>query len=279
MSAASSASNRAANALRNGSGTASSSGRALGNSFVNGLRGVNARSAAHSVAASGEYGLRDYRGWYENAGRYVGYGFDDGLWSTRWTIYNTAEAIATNAANRMRRKLRIHSPSRVTMEIGGYFGEGFAIGISDSAKSVSNAVADMTAESLDATEEAAKFGKNVGKAYGNAIGDGFDGSKVASMLQDSENLARSTSASTFDGSSSRYTSHEGYPTTFETESAVSAMTKAMVQSAMTTGQLGGQQVNGGGDTTIVLRVGNEDLARAVVKGNESLARRGVVSLE
>lgn len=279
VSAASSASNRAANALRNGSGTASSSGRALGNSFVNGLRGVNARSAAHSVATSGENGLRDYRGWYENAGRYVGYGFDDGLWSTRWTIYNTAEAIATNAANMMRRKLRIHSPSRVTMEIGGYFGEGFAIGISDSAKSVSNAVADMTAESLDATEEAAKFGKNVGKAYGNAIGDGFDGSKVASMLQDSENLARSTSASTFDGSSNRYTSHEGYPTTFETETAVSAMTKAMVQSAMTTGQLGGQQVNGGGDTTIVLRVGNEDLARAVVKGNESLARRGVVSLE
>lgn len=279
VSAASSASNRAANAFRNGSGTASNSGRALGNSFKNGLRGVNASSAAHSVAASGESGLRDYRGWYENAGRYVGYGFDDGLWSTRWTIYNTAEVIATNAANRMRRALRIHSPSRVTMEIGGYFGEGFAIGISDSAKTVSDAVTDMTAQSLDATKEAAKFGENVGKAYGNAIGDGFDGSKVASMLQDSENLARSTSASTFDGSSSRYTSHEGFPTSFETETAVSAMTKAMVQSAMTTGQLGGQQANGGGDTTIVLRVGNEDLARAVVKGNESLARRGVVSLE
>lgn len=279
VSAASSASNRAANAFRNGSGTASNSGGALGNSFKNGLRGVNASSAAHSVAASGESGLRDYRGWYENAGRYVGYGFDDGLWSTRWTIYNTAEVIATNAANRMRRALRIHSPSRVTMEIGGYFGEGFAIGISDSAKTVADAVADMTAQSLDATEEAAKFGKNVGKAYGNAIGDGFDGSKVASMLENSENLARSTSASTFDGSSSRYTSHEGFPTSFETETAVSAMTKAMVQSAMTTGQLGGQQANGGGDTTIVLRVGNEDLARAVVKGNESLARRGVVSLE
>lgn len=279
VSAASSASNRAANAFRNGSGAASNSGRALGNSFKNGLRGVNASSAAHSVAASGESGLRDYRGWYENAGRYVGYGFDDGLWSTRWTIYNTAEVIATNAANRMRRALRIHSPSRVTMEIGGYFGEGFAIGISDSAKTVSDAVTDMTAQSLDATKEATKFGENVGKAYGNAIGDGFDGSKVASMLQDSENLARSTSASTFDGSSSRYTSHEGFPTSFETETAVSAMTKAMVQSAMTTGQLGGQQANGGGDTTIVLRVGNEDLARAVVKGNESLARRGVVSLE
>lgn len=279
VSAASSASNRAANAFRNGSGTASNSGRALGNSFKNGLRGVNASSAAHSVAASGESGLRDYRGWYENAGRYVGYGFDDGLWSTRWTIYNTAEVIATNAANRMRRALRIHSPSRVTMEIGGYFGEGFAIGISDSVKTVSDAVTDMTAQSLDATKEAARFGENVGKAYGNAIGDGFDGSKVASMLQDSENLARSTSASTFDGSSSRYTSHEGFPTSFETETAVSAMTKAMVQSAMTTGQLGGQQTNGGGDTTIVLRVGNEDLARAVVKGNESLARRGVVSLE
>lgn len=279
VSAASSASNRAANAFRNGSGTASNSGRALGNSFKNGLRGVNASSAAHSVAASGESGLRDYRGWYENAGRYVGYGFDDGLWSTRWTIYNTAEVIATNAANRMRRVLRIKSPSRVTMEIGGYFGEGFAIGISDSAKTVSGAVTDMTAQSLDATKEAAKFGENVGKAYGNAIGDGFDGSKVASMLQDSENLARSTSASTFDGSSNRYTSHEGFPTSFETEAAVSAMTKAMVQSAMTTGQLGGQQANVGGDTTIVLRVGNEDLARAVVKGNESLARRGVVSLE
>lgn len=278
-SAASSVSRMAASGLHSASGSATSAGRSLGYAFSSGLRGCNAYSAGANVARSGASGMGgQYNSGY-NAGWNLGAGFNNGMWGTAQIIYNTAYTIASTAAAIMRSALRIHSPSRVTMEIGCYFGEGFAIGISDSAKSVSNAVADMTAESLDATEEAAKFGKNVGMAYGNAIGDGFDGSKVASMLQDSENLARSTSASTFDGSSSRYTSHEGYPTTFETETAVSAITKAMVQSAMTTGQLGGQQVNGGGDTTIVLRVGNEDLARAVVKGNESLARRGVVSLE
>lgn len=278
-SAASSVSRMAASGLHSASGSATSAGRSLGNAFSNGLRGCNAYSAGANVARSGANGMGgQYNSGY-NAGWNLGAGFNNGMWGTAQIIYDTAYTIASTAARIMRSALRIKSPSRVTMEIGGYFGEGFAIGISDSAKTVSDAVTDMTAQSLDATKEAAKFGENVGKAYGNAIGDGFDGSKVASMLQDSENLARSTSASSFDGSSSRYTSHEGFPTSFETETAVSAMTKAMVQSAMTTGQLGGQQANGGGDTTIVLRVGNEDLARAVVKGNESLARRGVVSLE
>ena len=278
VSVANSTSSRAASAFRSGGSAASAAGRSLGNGFVNGLKGVNAYGAGTTVAHGGENGLRSYRGWYENAGRYCGYGFSNGLVDSQWTVYNTARAIAQNAANIMRSALRIHSPSRVTMEIGGYFGEGFANGIADSAKNVNDAVKDMTAESLDATTEAAKFGKQVGKAYGAAIGDGVDVSKVAGMLQYSENMARSTSAAMFDGASNRYTSHESFGGSLETDAAAEAISRAVIQSVMTVGTPGSQQANVG-DTTIVLRVGNEDLARAVVKGNESLARRGVVSLE
>ena len=278
ISTARSTSNSAGSAFASGSSKAHSAGRSLGNNFVNGLKSVNARGAGESVANSGEKGLRSYRQWYENAGRYCGYGFDDGLWSTRWTIYNTAEVIANNAVRRMERALGIASPSKVTKRIGRFFGQGFAIGIQNSDSTVADAVKDMTAESLDATTEAAKFGKQVGKAYGSAIGDGIDVSKVAGMLQYSENMARSTSAATFDGASNRYTSHESFGGSLETDAAAEAISRAVIQSVMTVGTPGSQQANVG-DTTIVLRVGNEDLARAVVKGNESLARRGVVSLE
>ena len=46
-----------------------------------------------------------------------------------------AIAVAQAAANAVRSVLKIHSPSGVGMELGGYFGQGFEMGITSSLRS------------------------------------------------------------------------------------------------------------------------------------------------
>ena len=53
------------------------------------------------------------------------------------------------AVDAMRKALKIQSPSRVAREIGGYFGEGFEIGILDSVKSVSDAAGSLAGAAWD----------------------------------------------------------------------------------------------------------------------------------
>ena len=77
-----------------------------------------------------------------NAGKNLGAGFARGISATRSTVLAAADRIASAAVARIRSALRIHSPSKVAWEMGGYFGEGFARGI---AASVSMAEAGAAA--------------------------------------------------------------------------------------------------------------------------------------
>lgn len=64
-----------------------------------------------------------------NVGYNAGIGLNNGLASSASAVYSTANAIARNVANTMRSALDVHSPSRVTKEIGGFVGEGLLIGM------------------------------------------------------------------------------------------------------------------------------------------------------
>ncbi|MDG4966256.1 tape measure protein [Lactococcus lactis] len=66
-------------------------------------------------------------------------GFNNGLSSASSTIYNTANTIANNVANTIQKALDIHSPSRVMRTIGGFVGQGLALGMEDSERYVINA--------------------------------------------------------------------------------------------------------------------------------------------
>lgn len=66
-------------------------------------------------------------------------GFNNGLSSASNTIYNTANTIANNVANTIQKALDIHSPSRVMRTIGGFVGQGLALGMEDSEKYVIDA--------------------------------------------------------------------------------------------------------------------------------------------
>ncbi|HFK2761593.1 TPA: tape measure protein [Enterococcus faecalis] len=75
----------------------------------------------------------------QNVGFNAMIGFNNGLVSAGNTAISTANSIASQVANTMRKALDIHSPSRVMREIGSFVGEGLAIGMEESAKYVNRA--------------------------------------------------------------------------------------------------------------------------------------------
>ena len=79
-------------------------------------------------------------GGMRSAGYNAGMGFYSGLASTRGSIMGLASSIAASVSARIRSALRIHSPSRVLMNLGSYAGEGLAVGLEKSKKFVNKAV-------------------------------------------------------------------------------------------------------------------------------------------
>ena len=56
-------------------------------------------------------------------------GFIDGIENNQGALNQVMRNMAVSAANSARRALKINSPSKVFMQIGGYVSEGFAVGI------------------------------------------------------------------------------------------------------------------------------------------------------
>lgn len=79
-------------------------------------------------------------GGMRSAGYNAGMGFYSGLASTQGAIMGLAASIAYSVSARIRSALRIHSPSRVLMNLGSYAGEGLAVGLEKSKRYVNNAV-------------------------------------------------------------------------------------------------------------------------------------------
>jgi len=90
--------------------------------------------------------MRSTAGQARSAGYNMGIGFRNGLASTRGSIMATARSIANSASSAIRSALRIHSPSRVTKELGMFTGEGLALGMKDKVKDVER-VANQLANS------------------------------------------------------------------------------------------------------------------------------------
>jgi TP901 family phage tail tape measure protein len=81
-------------------------------------------------------------------GKNIIQGMMDGVASMAKALADKAMAVVQAAVNAAKSFLGIHSPSKVFMEIGAYTGEGFAIGLNDSASMVSDAAQNMAAVPL-----------------------------------------------------------------------------------------------------------------------------------
>lgn len=85
---------------------------------------------------------------FENIGYNAMIGLNNGLVSARGSVMNTANSIANDVSNTMRKALDIHSPSRVMQAIGNFVGEGLAIGMEDSTKLVGRASESLAQASM-----------------------------------------------------------------------------------------------------------------------------------
>ena len=101
---------------------------------------VSQVSGLISVAASQADGMADH---FTAAGTQAGDGLRIGLLSRRSAVAQAAQALAQAAASALRGALAIHSPSRVTQQMGALFDEGLLQGIAGSANRAEREAASL----------------------------------------------------------------------------------------------------------------------------------------
>ena len=108
---------------------------------------------AISTTVSGAAGAVDATDDGKSVGKEMGNGIAEGIKGKRALVVAQARALAVAAKNAMENVLQIASPSKVTKRLGGFFGEGFALGIEGQVGSA-NRAAQRMAESAIGTIDA-----------------------------------------------------------------------------------------------------------------------------
>ncbi len=151
-------------------------------SVVSGMRSVvvafnsgfnNAVNVANSARNRISSVVRSLYGSLYSSGYYAMAGLRNGLWAGAGGVFAAASAIANIAAARIRSALRVHSPSRVTREIGGFTGEGLELGLLDKVKSVGKAATSLANEVSGNIAPSVDLNGSIAKSN-NAINSSID---------------------------------------------------------------------------------------------------------
>ena len=131
----------------NGAEVGNAAGVEIGNAIGAGIRAASGsvNTAAKAVATGAGSAAKSTEAYQraQTAGQFAMSGFAAGMRSNAAEIYKLAKEIADNVARTMANALEIKSPSRVTMQLGEFTGEGYGIGLRNSLQ---NAVS--TAENI-----------------------------------------------------------------------------------------------------------------------------------
>lgn len=124
---------------------AQSSGQAVGNNFNSGVSNGMSRavSTASSMSNSVVSAMRAAGAASYSCGVYIGSGLANGMESQIGYVQSVAAQLAAAAEAAIRAKARIHSPSKVTNKLGGYFGSGWVNGILDKVMDAKKATAKL----------------------------------------------------------------------------------------------------------------------------------------
>ncbi|MDD3338429.1 MAG: tape measure protein [Lachnospiraceae bacterium] len=98
--------------------------------------GVMAAAVARSASASVVSALGSAAGGAYGCGYNIGAGLANGMRASLGAVQSTAAQLAAAAEAAIRAKAQIHSPSRVSDKLGGYYGTGFANGILSKVKEI-----------------------------------------------------------------------------------------------------------------------------------------------
>lgn len=174
--------------LKSKSGQMKSTGSSLGSNAASGISSKtgDARSAGSRLGSSGSSGARGQHGSFNSAGSYLGQGLANGISSMAGSVMNTAASIANRAAAAIRSALKIHSPSRVTREIGYYVAAGMQVGMIKNAGMVADAATDLA---MAAVPEVSDF--NLRDVYSN-MDSNFKGNTFSGAMQHELNLNNKT---------------------------------------------------------------------------------------
>lgn len=107
-------------------------------------------------------GVRDainkYSHRFNKVGREIAWaivdGMTNGLASKAWSFGESMVSVAKKGYNKVKNFFGIHSPSRLMKELGGYVGEGLAIGIENTGERVASAGDNMASAAYDAMSKA-----------------------------------------------------------------------------------------------------------------------------
>lgn len=116
-------------------------GTQLGTKFKAGLQSglTQSVSVARSMSRNITSALKSASSGAYTVGQMIGNGLANGMASTLGRVSAIATRLAQEAEKATRAAAKVHSPSRVFMAIGNYIGEGFAIGIEQTARMVRKA--------------------------------------------------------------------------------------------------------------------------------------------
>lgn len=130
-SKANSAMSKLKSAFSGAAGSAMSAGNKVGTGFSSGVKsGMNtAKSAASSGVKAVTAKLKSGSGAARSAGTMISRGFAAGMRSCLGQIRSAANEMVKAANKAIQAKAKIHSPSRITMAFGEYYGEGYELGI------------------------------------------------------------------------------------------------------------------------------------------------------
>lgn len=177
--------------------SAKTAGKEVGAGFTQAMQ--SGLSAAPSVAVMAvnlvAAALSAGRASAYNAGAYISQGFAAGMLSCLGVIQSAAARMAAAADAAIRAKAKIASPSKAAAKLGRYYGEGYAIGISDMEKKVWDAAEKLVSLPSVATPDLAL-------SYGGEMSAEYDYYRdaeytiVVPLAIDGREFARSTASYT-----------------------------------------------------------------------------------
>jgi tape measure domain-containing protein len=82
-------------------------------------------------------------------GEYLMQGFQNGIYSMRYSVYNTVTEVMNRVKKTIKDVFDIHSPSGVTTEMGQYLDEGLIVGMQSGAKRLNDTAANLANSVVD----------------------------------------------------------------------------------------------------------------------------------
>ena len=136
------------------------------------------RTAAQTAAKSAVFQNDATCSGAYGAGANLSTGFANGISSKISAIASAAKKAAQSALSKLKKLLKIASPSKAAFAMGGYFGEGFANGILSTVKMAESGAAALSGAAMRAVRSAdvpledGGIGSTVRGAVQGALGDG-----------------------------------------------------------------------------------------------------------